>query len=112
MRIHEYQDEENPGIVIRTYRASYCSKCYPSVDNINEVHRTIHNDGDNWDAINSRLEKYGMCSLNNSYHCTPNNNVNVQTCAWVGDGDWTYHIQIYHEDADGNLTLINEGANQ
>ena len=111
LRIREYQDEETPGIVIRTYRGNYCTDCYASLNKISEVRACIAQDG-NWDAINSKLEKYGMCSLNNSYHYVDGGNINIQTGAAVGDGDWTYHIQIYHEDADGNLTLINEEANQ
>ena len=62
-----------------------------------------------WDTINNKLEQFGMFSLNNPYH-------------YKGVGDWDfniqkgysagengiYYIEIYHEDADGNLTLIGE----
>lgn len=108
LRIREYQDEETPGIVIRTYRYMYCGDCYASAEKMYEVRSAIVHDGGNWDAVNSKLEKYGMCPLNNSYHYADGGNMNIQTGGQVGDGDWTYHIQIYYEDADGNLTLVQQ----
>ena len=117
LRIRAYQDENTPGIVIRTINTFSSNDRY-----YDEVLKSLHSylDGiNNWDAINSLLTNNDMISLDHYFHClektvfsdTPKK-YNLQTGAETPDmaTNDAYPIEIYLEDAAGNLTLLSYDA--
>lgn len=111
IRIRDYQREGNiPGIVITTFTGDQQYEA-PRLDDINTL-RDYLQDLNDWDTINSKLERCGMYSLNNKYLIRPvmssmpfitYNSVNIQTeekDLWQ-DG---LSIRIFEEWVDGTLT--------
>lgn len=109
LRVRDYKDENTPGIVIRTCQNNTFNQAPTySWTTLKALHDDLNSLND-WDTINGKLEQFGMFSLNNPYH-------------YNGMGDWDfniqdgysagekgiYYIEIYHEDADGKLTLVTE----
>lgn len=107
IRIRDYQREGNiPGIVITTFKGDQPYEA-TDLDDINTLREYLQNLND-WDTINSKLERCGMYSLNNNYII--NNigsgswgGINIQTgekYKWYGN----VGIRIYEEWIDGSLT--------
>lgn len=127
IRVRDYKDEDNPGIVIRTlkddrhdYFNAYTARnitwpLYSDLVHLSEYLQTLND----WDTLNRKLEQCGMYSLNHFYYSHSNalfHGYNIQTQEsgpeWDGGifnvpTDAGY-IQVYHEDKDGNLTPIGE----
>ena len=104
LRVREYQDENTPGVVIVTKHSGnhYKESVLLALHNyLNSLH--------NWDYINLLLESNDMYSLNNWYVCSRTLSTgcfNIQLGTSIDDYQSGYSIDIYHEDADGNLTLV------
>ena len=116
IRIREYQDENTPGIVI--YTTEKQSDHYPSYESLRDLGDYLMNLND-MDAINSKLERCNMFSLNEDYVTKRDGNWGHVTFKWspevyeaLGglpfDRSYTENeriIRIFYEDKDGNLTL-------
>ena len=116
IRIREYQDENTPGIVI--YTTEKQSDHYPSYELMRDLGDYLMNLND-MDAINSKLERCNMFSLNEDYVTKRDGNWGHVTFKWspevyeaLGglpfDRSYTENeriIRIFYEDKDGNLTL-------
>ena len=98
IRIRDYQREGDiPGIVITTFTGDQQYEA-TRLDDINTLRDYLQNLND-WDTINSKLERCGMYSLNNNYI----GGINIQTGEkdrWGGN----LGIRIYKEWIDGSLS--------
>ena len=120
IRIREYQDENTPGIVIHTTEKELEYDHYPSYELMRDLGDCLMNLND-MDAINSKLERCNMFSLNEDYVTKRDGKTGHVTFNWTPEvyevlGGLQFdqsntenkrYILIFYEDKDGNLTLQN-----
>lgn len=124
IRIREYQNADSLGVVLRVHIRNY------NIDD--ELHtysfatmewlRSLLNETQ-WNTVDAKFKRFGMPSLNNDYvmqthetnkwcespfgYCTYHS-YNIITGEESLEKDTGFYIDIYYEDADGNLTLYTE----